>query len=219
LASTRIWPCRSRFLTAVTVVVISACYMRIIEVFPHGGGGYLVATKLLGESWGIVAGSALLVDYVLTITVSVAAAGEAFFSLVPGDHLGWKLPFETFIIVLLLFVNLRGVRESILVLTPIFLTFIVTHAALIIGGIIAHAAIWGRRPRGSTSSSARISRCPPWASSGCRGSSAGVLAGRRNVHRDRGRLEWPRRHARAQVQTGSGRWSTWPSRFRSPRRD
>ena len=135
-------------LTAVTVVVISACYMRIIEVFPHGGGGYLVATKLLGESWGIVAGSALLVDYVLTITVSVAAAGEAFFSLVPGDHLGWKLPFETFIIVLLLFVNLRGVRESILVLTPIFLTFIVTHAALIIGGIIAHAGDLGTETAG-----------------------------------------------------------------------
>src|SRR5437868_6857992 len=50
--------------TAVTVFVISYAYSRIIEQFPHGGGGYNVATKLLGRHWGLVSGSALLVDYV-----------------------------------------------------------------------------------------------------------------------------------------------------------
>ncbi|HEX3112050.1 MAG TPA: amino acid transporter, partial [Candidatus Eisenbacteria bacterium] len=53
-------------LTALTVVVIAASYMRIIERFPAGGGGYVVATKLLGPGAGLVSGSALLVDYVLT---------------------------------------------------------------------------------------------------------------------------------------------------------
>ncbi|MBI4605901.1 MAG: APC family permease [Planctomycetes bacterium] len=127
-------------LTAVTVVVISACYMRLIEVFPHGGGGYLVAMKLLGQRPGIVAGCALLVDYVLTITVSIAAAGDALFSLEElRDHQGWKLPAEVAAIVTLMFLNLRGVRESVLVLAPIFITFLLTHAALIVSGCVVHA--------------------------------------------------------------------------------
>src|SRR5712672_2087201 len=68
---------------AGTVVLISAAYSRLIEEFPTGGGGYLVATKLLGEKAGVVSGCALLVDYVLTITVSIAAAGDALFSFIP----------------------------------------------------------------------------------------------------------------------------------------
>src|SRR6476659_2253544 len=52
--------------TAITVLVISSSYSRIIETFPSGGGGYSVASKLLGEPVGVLAGSALLIDYVLT---------------------------------------------------------------------------------------------------------------------------------------------------------
>src|SRR4051794_14368929 len=61
--------------TMFTVWVISACYSHIIEVFPSGGGGYLVASKMLGPRFGVLSGSALVVDYVLTVTVSIAAAG------------------------------------------------------------------------------------------------------------------------------------------------
>src|SRR5262245_15667865 len=68
---------------ALTVFIISYAYSRIIEHFPSGGGGYLVATKLLGPRFGVVSGSALLVDYVLTITVSIASGGDAIFSMVP----------------------------------------------------------------------------------------------------------------------------------------
>src|ERR1700758_5741914 len=56
--------------TAFTVFVISYAYSKIIEHFPSGGGGYVVATKLLGAEFGVISGSALLVDYVLTISVS-----------------------------------------------------------------------------------------------------------------------------------------------------
>src|SRR2546429_688113 len=59
------------FATAFTVFIISYTYSRIIEHFPSGGGGYVVATKLLGAEFGLISGSALLVDYVLTISVSV----------------------------------------------------------------------------------------------------------------------------------------------------
>ena len=71
--------------TIVTVFVISACYSHIIEEFPSGGGGYLVASKLLGHRVGVISGCALLVDYVLTITVSIAAGGDALFGLVGHD--------------------------------------------------------------------------------------------------------------------------------------
>ena len=71
--------------TALTVFIISYAYTRIIEHFPSGGGGYVVATKLLGPRFGVVSGSALLVDYVLTITTSIAAGGEAVFYLIPRE--------------------------------------------------------------------------------------------------------------------------------------
>jgi amino acid transporter len=121
----------------MTVFVISTAYRQIIEEFPHGGGGYVVATKLLGERLGVVSGAALLVDYVLTITVSVAAAGNVFFSFVPLQWHGFKLPCEVLAIVGLTTLNIRGVRESVLVLTPIFLVFLATHAVLIGWGVFA----------------------------------------------------------------------------------
>ncbi|HYN64791.1 MAG TPA: APC family permease, partial [Candidatus Limnocylindrales bacterium] len=125
-------------LMAVTVLLISAAYSLIIEEFPHGGGGYVVATKLLGEKAGLTSGCALVVDYVLTITVSIAAAGEALFSLLPPHYQRWKLAFEIFLIVELTLLNLRGVRESILTLTPVFIGFLLTHALLIFGGLVMH---------------------------------------------------------------------------------
>src|SRR5207247_3894176 len=88
-------------LMVVTVFVISACYSRIIERFPEGGGGYVVATALLGPAAGVVSGAALLVDYVLTITVSIAAAGDALFSLLPAGWQDAKQPVEVFLLLAL----------------------------------------------------------------------------------------------------------------------
>ena len=59
--------------SVLTVFLISASYSQIIELFPTGGGGYLVASKLLSPKFGVVSGCALLIDYVLTITISVAS--------------------------------------------------------------------------------------------------------------------------------------------------
>src|SRR5213594_4114979 len=73
--------------TAFTVLIIAASYSRVIEHFPFGGGGYVVASRLLGPRVGVVSGSALIVDYVLTISISIAAGGDAIFSVLPnGDH-------------------------------------------------------------------------------------------------------------------------------------
>ena len=81
--------------TSLTVFIISYAYSRIIEHFPHGGGGYIVATHTLGAKAGVVSGSALLVDYVLTITVSIAACGDALFSFLPMGLHGYKMLLRT----------------------------------------------------------------------------------------------------------------------------
>jgi amino acid transporter len=126
--------------TAVTVLIISLAYSQIIAHFPFGGGGYVVATKLLGPTAGVVSGTALVVDYMLTIAVSIASAADQVFSVLPAGAAEHKLAVEAFAIGLLVVLNLRGVKESVTVLAPIFGLFLVTHAILIVGGIGGHAA-------------------------------------------------------------------------------
>src|SRR5438105_11235076 len=118
---------------ALTVFIISHAYSRIIEHFPFGGGGYVVATRLLGRTAGVVSGSALVVDYVLTIAISIAAGVDAVFSFLPPAWQGWKLAVAAAAIGVLTLLNLRGVKESVAILAPVFLTFVVTHAILILG--------------------------------------------------------------------------------------
>ena len=147
--------------TSVTVFIISYAYSRIIEHFPTGGGGYVVATKLLGAPAGLVSGSALLVDYVLTITVSIAAGADAIFEFLPKDHVlfttsflqpdgklldtaytlgSLKLPIEYGVVGLLIIMNLRGIRESITVMVPIFLMFCLTHVIMLGSVFFRHGA-------------------------------------------------------------------------------
>src|SRR5450759_147472 len=63
--------------TAFTVFIIAYAYSRIIEHFPQGGGGYIVSTKTISDSAGVISGSALIIDYMLTITVSLVSCGDA----------------------------------------------------------------------------------------------------------------------------------------------
>ena len=77
--------------TALTVFIISYAYTQVIELFPNGGGGYRVATRLLGKHAGLVSGSALIIDYVLTISISIACGIDAIFSFLPAEYHGLKL--------------------------------------------------------------------------------------------------------------------------------
>ncbi len=124
----------------VTIAVICASYRQIIELFPSGGGGYLVASKLLSPTAGVVSGSALLVDYVLTITISVASGADALFSVLPPQWLAWKLPFACAGVAFLTLVNLRGVKESVLLWAPVFFVFVGTHALAILMAIVGHGS-------------------------------------------------------------------------------
>ncbi len=127
-------------LMAATVFTISASYSQIIELFPSGGGGYVVATKLLGPAFGLISGCALLVDYMLTISISVSSGVEALLSFLPPELFRYKLEFILLATVFLILVNLRGVKESVAILTPIFLLFFISHVAIIVYGIFSHVS-------------------------------------------------------------------------------
>jgi amino acid transporter len=129
--------------TALTVLIISYAYNRIIEHFPSGGGGYLVATRLLGKRAGVVSGCALIVDYVLTIATSISSGADAIFSFLPSSWIPAKLTVALIVIVLLTAINLRGVRESVTALMPIFIAFLACHIVFIGLGIGLHANRFG----------------------------------------------------------------------------
>ncbi len=118
--------------TIVTIFIISASYHQIIELFPMGGGGYLVASRLLSPSMGMISGSALLIDYLLTITLSMASGADALFSFLPAYMLPYKLSVAVAGVMILVWMNLRGVKESVMPLVPIFIVFIVTHVFFIL---------------------------------------------------------------------------------------
>ena len=120
-----------------TVFLISASYSQIIELFPSGGG-YLVATRLLSPTLGVVSGCALVIDYTLTIATSVASGCDAIFSFLPEALGAYKLAAAFAAITLLTVTNLRGARESVATLIPIFLVFVVTHVGLIAWGVLSH---------------------------------------------------------------------------------
>ena len=123
---------------ALTVGVISWSYTGLIEHFPFSGGGYGVASKLLGPYFGLISGCALLVDYVLTITTSIASSVDQVFNVIPPSLQEWKLPLELVLVGLLIVLNLRGIKESITIIVPIFLLFCLTHLALMAGIILLH---------------------------------------------------------------------------------
>jgi amino acid transporter len=127
-------------LTALTVFVISASYSQTIDQFPTGGGGYLVATKLLGKSAGLVSGCALIVDYVLTIAISIASGADAIFSFLPVTWSPYKLHTCIGVVIVMIAMNLRGVKESVLTLLPIFLSFVVMHVILVLYAFFARAS-------------------------------------------------------------------------------
>jgi amino acid transporter len=126
--------------TTLTVAIISWSYSGLIEHFPYSGGGYGVATKLLGPYFGLISGCALLVDYVLTVTTSIASSVDQVFNVFPPtpEYQHWKLWVELALTGGLVILNLRGMKESITVIVPIFLLFCATHIVLMAGVFIVH---------------------------------------------------------------------------------
>jgi amino acid transporter len=122
----------------ITITVLCASYSQIIELFPGGGGGYLVASKLLSPTLGAISGCALLIDYVLTIALSISSGTDALFSILPGHWLSVKVPFAVAITMIMIVINLRGVKESVALCMPVFFIFLATYLFTIIYTIVTH---------------------------------------------------------------------------------
>lgn len=97
-------------ITALLFIVV-ASYRQLIRAYPGGGGAYTVARENLGTLPGLIAAAALLIDYVLTVAVSIAACVEAIVSAVPEVH-SYAVPLAAVLVVLIAVGNLRGIRES-----------------------------------------------------------------------------------------------------------
>ena len=123
--------------TVLTILIICTSYSQIIEAFPTGGGGYLVASKLLSPTVGVVSGCALIGDYILTIALSVASGADAIFSMLPLDMQLWKLKFSLGMVVLLTILNLRGAKESVVLWVPVFFVFVLSYTFAIIWAVCA----------------------------------------------------------------------------------
>lgn len=101
---------------AVLLAIVTISYRQTIHAYPTGGGAYIVAKENLGTLPGLTAGASLLIDYVLTVSVSVAAGVAAITSAAQGTSLSWlsdhKVAIAITLIILICVANLRGVRES-----------------------------------------------------------------------------------------------------------
>jgi amino acid transporter len=132
----------------VTIVVLLAIlyfsYRQTITAYPNGGGAYVVSKENLGTRLGLVAGAALLLDYMLNVAVGISAGVAAVVSAVPALH-HYQLALCLFVLVFLTFLNLRGVRESGLVFTlPVFAFVGCVGGAVIIG--LVRAWLSGGQP-------------------------------------------------------------------------
>ena len=126
--------------TVFTIFIVASSYNQIVRLFPHGGGGYLVGSKLLSPTVGMISGCALIIDYVLTITLSISSGTDAIFSFLPVQYHTLKLTFALAGVGLLILMNLRGVKESVMSLTPFFAVFMITHVFAIAYVLITHGA-------------------------------------------------------------------------------
>jgi len=105
----------------VLLAALILSYRQIIFAYPHGGGAYVVSKNNLGTNYGLVAGGSLLVDYILTVAVSVSAGTDAITSAFPMLH-SYNIPISILFVVLITILNLRGVTESASILAyPVYL--------------------------------------------------------------------------------------------------
>jgi amino acid transporter len=93
------------------MTIVVASYTQVVRAYPSGGGSYEVASRNLGDSAGLVVASALLIDYVMTVAVSVAAGVDNIISAIPALH-AYRVLLALSFVALLTVMNLRGVRES-----------------------------------------------------------------------------------------------------------
>jgi amino acid transporter len=134
----------------VLLVIVAISYRQTIHAYPSGGGAYIVAKENLGTNAGLVAGASLLVDYVLTVAVSIAAGVAAITSMVQGTRYAWlnehKVLLCLIFIAFIAIANLRGVRESGALFAGPTYAFLISFLFMIAYGLYSYYSYGGAAP-------------------------------------------------------------------------
>ena len=135
---------------AVLLVIVAISYRQTIHAYPSGGGAYIVAKENLGVNAGLVAGASLLVDYVLTVAVSIAAGVAAITSMAQGTRFAWLDEHKVFLclifIAFIALANLRGVRESGALFAAPTYAFLISFLFMIGYGLFSYYTYGGAAP-------------------------------------------------------------------------
>jgi len=135
---------------AILLAIVATSYRQTIHAYPSGGGAYIVAKENLGTTPGLVAGASLLVDYVLTVSVSIAAGVAAITSAAQGTRYAWVNDHK--VILCLIFIafiataNLRGVRESGALFAAPTYVFVVSFLLMVAFGFFHYFVYGGAAP-------------------------------------------------------------------------
>ena len=120
---------------ACVLAVVVLSYRQTVHAYPSGGGDYEVVTTNLGPSWGLLVASALLVDYVLTVAVSISSGANYLTTIFPGLR-GSEVPIAVGLIIFLTLVNLRGTREAGTAFAIPTYAYMIAIAVMIIVGFV-----------------------------------------------------------------------------------
>jgi amino acid transporter len=135
---------------ALLLAVVTISYRQTIHAYPTGGGAYIVAKENLGTTPGLIAGASLLIDYVLTVSVSVAAGVAAITSAAQGTSFEWiidhRVAIGVSLIILIALANLRGVKESGSLFAAPTYVFLVSFLFMIGYGLVYYIVYGGAAP-------------------------------------------------------------------------
>lgn len=120
---------------ALLMVIVGTSYRQTIYAYPQGGGSYIVARDNLGDLPGLIAAASLLIDYVLTVSVSVSAGVDALVSAI-RPLMPYTVELGIFFIAIIMIVNLRGVRESGSIFAAPTYLFILTFLLMLVAGVV-----------------------------------------------------------------------------------
>ncbi|MCP8857771.1 APC family permease [Latilactobacillus fuchuensis] len=117
----------------ILLLALTLSYRQVIHAYPGGGGAYVVSSENLGKNAGLIAGGSLLVDYMLTVAVSISAGAEAITSAIPPLY-GHQVGISLIIVIILMAMNLRGMRESAsFLMVPVYLFVVMMTIMVIVG--------------------------------------------------------------------------------------
>ena len=129
------WSIPIGLVVLVLLASLTISYRQVIHAYPQGGGAYMVTSENLSPTLGLIAGGSLLVDYMLTVAVSVAAGADAITSALPFLA-PYNLHLALVLVLLLMLLNLRGLRESaVSLMVPVYLFIASTLSLLLLGFI------------------------------------------------------------------------------------